>query len=186
METKKINHKILSLDLEMNQPSGLVIQIGAVVGDLFTGAVHERFNRFVHPGEAINPEITKLTKISNDTIRQKGVPLAQAAQELKDFMAKNDCIIIPASWGRDGAYLQEQLNNHGINLTLFGYDDEFNVKKMYQIRRMQDGKSMQGGVASAIKYLGHNFSGTKHNAMDDAFNTFLILHELVKGWGGKK
>ncbi len=37
----------LSLDLEMEQPSQEIIQIGAVIGDIVTGEIKETFKAYV-------------------------------------------------------------------------------------------------------------------------------------------
>jgi len=52
--------KLTSLDLEMNQPSGKIIQIGAVVGDTATGEVSHRLRIYVNPGESVAQMITDL------------------------------------------------------------------------------------------------------------------------------
>ena len=57
--------KLTSLDLELNQPSGKIIQIGAVVGDTETGEITQRLRIYVNPGEPIAPFITELCAIAN-------------------------------------------------------------------------------------------------------------------------
>ena len=184
-QSKAPNFKFLVLDLEMNQPSGEIIQVGAVAGNLETGKIHEMFNRYIRIHEPVNDKepnnIVKLTKITDQVLASKGVSLDQAVKDLKEFMIKNEVNSCPASWGEDAQYLLTQMDNRGIKLEgLFGYDAEFNIKKIYQVYRLRQGKSMQGGVSSACKKLGRPFVGQKHNALDDAKNTFIIWHELYK------
>ena len=50
-----------SLDLELNQPSGKIIQIGAAVGHLMTGEIIEKFSCFIKIDEALDERIIKLT-----------------------------------------------------------------------------------------------------------------------------
>jgi hypothetical protein len=44
---------IVALDLEMNQPSGRVVQIGAVLGNVRTGEVVSQLDLKVNPGEPL-------------------------------------------------------------------------------------------------------------------------------------
>ena len=164
----------------MNQPSGDVIQIGAVAGDPFEGKIHEKFNQYVRINEPLSPKIIRLTKITDQLLYTKGDTLENAVKKLKKFMEKNEVFDCPVSWGLDGEYLKDRLYQKRINIELFSDDVDFNVKKFYQFYCSAQGKNMKGGVKKACKTLGYPFIGQEHNALDDAYNTFVILRELVK------
>ena len=181
MKEFKVNSRACTLDLEMNQPSGRVIQIGAVVGDVYTGEIVGKFSQLVDTGEDIHPEIIKLTKINNKKIKESGVSLLEAYNKLVSFRDEHKAFICPLSWGADADYLKNQLLKEGHSVDwAFGYDGEFNVKKLYQTYRWAMEKKLQGGVASAVKKFGRKFEGQKHDALDDSLNTFYIFHEILK------
>ena len=58
------------LDLEMNQPSGTIIEVGAVCYHSRSGKITSRFSQHVKlpEGELLNPDITKLTGITKEDI----------------------------------------------------------------------------------------------------------------------
>ena len=59
---------LVSLGLELNQPSRRIIQIGAVVGNIRTGEIVSRFDSKVSPDEELSPAIAKLTKIKQEEV----------------------------------------------------------------------------------------------------------------------
>jgi hypothetical protein len=52
---------LVSMDLELNQPSRRIIQIGAVTGNIRTGEIVSRFDSKVSPNEELSPAIVRLT-----------------------------------------------------------------------------------------------------------------------------
>jgi DNA polymerase III epsilon subunit-like protein len=73
---------LVSLDLELNQPSRRIIQIGAVVGNIRTGEIVSRFDSKVSPDEELSPAIAKLTKI-----KQEEVDVAPKLREAYECLA---------------------------------------------------------------------------------------------------
>ena len=170
--------KILSLDLEMNQPSGKIIQIGAVVGDLVSGEVVDRFGIFVSCGEYLNPEITKLTGITVQDLN-KAVSLPVAYSDLLKFHEKHRPFCNPLTWGGgDSDELRRQLDGSCTHW-VFGRR-WIDVKTIYQTQCLAEGKPSQGGLAKIMTKYGLKFRGRKHNAVDDAENTFLLYFEMLK------
>src|SRR5258708_2031145 len=55
---------IVALDLELNQPSQRIVQVGAVLGNVRTGGVVSQFDVKVNPGEPLSSRIAELTGIS--------------------------------------------------------------------------------------------------------------------------
>jgi inhibitor of KinA sporulation pathway (predicted exonuclease) len=175
----------LSLDLELNQPSNLIIQIGAVAGNLKTGEVVGRLSVFVRIPEPLNPYIVTLTGITEEMLEKEGVDLLDAYQQLKRFHEAHLCHTNPITWGGgDSREVQEQL------LTLYPnvFDKErylfgrrwFDVKTTFQDWCFSQDIKMQGGLAKSMTKLGLAFRGRKHRADDDAYNTFVLKHELLK------
>jgi hypothetical protein len=48
---------IVALDLELNQPSERIVQIGAVLGNVRTGEILSQFDAKVNPGEPFSSRI---------------------------------------------------------------------------------------------------------------------------------
>lgn len=57
---------------------------------------------------------------------------------------------------------------------------ELDVKAVFQAYQMAKEEKVQAGLAKALTRLGLAFKGKKHRAIDDAINTFIIYHELLK------
>ena len=50
---------VMALDLELNQPSKSIIQIGICIGNIQTGEILEKLDWIIKQPEEINPFITK-------------------------------------------------------------------------------------------------------------------------------
>jgi len=170
---------IVALDLELNQPSGRIIQIGAVIGDVRTGEIVTRFDHKVNPLEELDPQIEKLTGISAAELAA-AAPIEAAGTALNEWLAPYDDVrtMNPLTWGGgDTETLRTQL----------GYSDErwhfgrrwIDVKTLYVAWRMAQGKDIAGGLAKAMTKLKLAFEGRKHNALDDALNTFRMYRALL-------
>lgn len=170
---------IVSLDLEMNQPSGRIIQIGAVVGDVRTGEVLSRFDAKVSPGEPLNPEISTLTGIKAAELADAPM-ISEAGQALVSWVREFDAdrVLNPLTWGGgDTETLRREL----------GWADArwpfgrrwIDVKTLFVAWRMAQGKDIAGGLARAMTKLKLSFEGRKHDAVDDAYNTFRMYRALL-------
>ncbi|MHB0929147.1 MAG: exonuclease domain-containing protein [Candidatus Nanopelagicales bacterium] len=169
---------MVALDLEMNQPSGKIIQIGACVGDITTGEVLSVFSAFVHPYEAINPRITTLTGITNKDMAT-ATPLAGSVAQLESWLLPYEATraLNPLTWGGgDSIILREQLNTDD-DRWVFGRR-WLDVKTLFVAWRLSQQKTGEGGLARSMTKLRLAFEGRKHNAQDDAVNTFRMFMAL--------
>ena len=79
--------KFLALDLELNQPSGKIIQVGVAIGDKNT-----RFEDYVvrkwliDPQEPISEFINDLTGITDSDIRAEAYSHEYVARELSELI----------------------------------------------------------------------------------------------------
>lgn len=179
---------LVALDLEMNQPSGRIIQIGACVGQWLTGEIVSSFSQLARPAmEPLDPHIVDLTGITSERMAREGVSLEEAYARLQAWLApyREQRHLNPLTWGGgDSLTLREQL----------GFGDErwafgrrwLDVKTVYQTWRMLQNKPIEGGLAKAMTKLGLAFIGRKHDAKDDAVNTFRMYHALLKALGGER
>ena len=164
------------VDLEMNQPSGAIIQIGGVRLDTQIGSIFEFFDELVNPfPDVLNPDILNLTGLveSNILIADK-IEIV-----LKRFWewAEHKPLI---SWGRDGNELVNQasiLNLH-LNLKkirlidLAGTVDLFRAGLGSEFRR--------GGLKNTMYSFGLTFLHRPHNALTDARNTARLAYYLIQ------
>jgi inhibitor of KinA sporulation pathway (predicted exonuclease) len=173
--------KILSLDLELNK-EGLettdICQIGAVVGDLQTGEIFEELRVYIKTSKPLDPFIVKLTGIKQEDLDTKGVTLAEGYELLKAMAKRHDVYYSVLTWGGgDIECLRTQL---GIDRSNWIFGRRWlDVKTVYQLRQMALGLKPQAGLAKAMVRSGLRFSGAKHDARDDAKNTFILAHHIL-------
>lgn len=174
-----LHDTLISLDLEMNQPSGKIIEIGAVAFSMNTGSEIGRFQSYVNPAEEINPEIQLLCHVDQTQIDE--------SPQLKDVY-KSLCKWLnlyperhrnPLTWGGgDSEVLRSQLSEDR-DLWAFGRR-WIDVKTVYLSWRMAYNQPSQGGLARSMRHLGLSFVGTKHMAADDAANTARMYFALLE------
>lgn len=171
----------LSMDLEFEQPSQEIIQIGYCVGDLVTGEIVGEFSQLVTPKEALSPFIIQLCGITQSDMDRLGVPLGVAyAALLEDIKHYPTLNTNPLTWGGgDSASLREQVGDLASTNWPFGRR-WLDIKTIFQFRQMANGLKPQAGLAKALTKMGLNFVGRKHNALADSINTFKIAHVLLK------
>lgn len=169
----------ISLDLEMNQPSGKICQIGAVVFTLEPFNILETLDIIVNPQEEITEYITKLTGITNEKAKN-GPDLLTAYNKLCELKIKHNCESYPITWGGDDSKcLREQVN---VEKFIFGRRF-FDTKTLYQTYRLANGEKTQSGLSKSMAKCGLQFVGPKHDAKWDAFNTatfFKFLSDKMK------
>jgi len=193
---QKRTDNFLALDLEMNQPSDKIIQIGAVAGNIMTGEVLETLSQLVSIDEKLctDPnicDIPKLTGITEKRLEEDGIPLPEAYRKLSNFRNKHNCHRNPIVWGGDDARcLKKELmerfdmefsTGFGVNthLPMFCFGHRwFDVKTFFQIHMFMNNWKMQSGLRKSVKRMGMTFEGKGHDAMWDAYNTFKLAHVM--------
>jgi len=171
--------KITCLDLELNQPSGKIIQIGAVVGDTANGDILDRYRAYVNPSEPLQEFITNLTGITEDDIKTKGTDIVTAYKGLKEMHIRHDCFINPLTWGGgDSAELLEQLP-HDDNIQWPFGRRWIDAKTVHVSKMISDGKVLSGGLSTSMKAYNLKFQGRAHDALDDAENTWRIYYHMI-------
>jgi inhibitor of KinA sporulation pathway (predicted exonuclease) len=172
--------KLTCLDLEMNQPSGRIVQIGAVVGDTATGEIVQRLRVYVNPGEPIAPFITDLCGITQEQIDKEGVTLDEAYQQLKEMHRRHTEFINPVTWGGgDSQEVFEQISDDARKDWCFGR--RWIDAKTLVVSQMigKENRVYSGGLSSAMKRFNLKFEGRKHDAQDDAENTWRIYYHML-------
>lgn len=163
--------------MEFNQPSQTIIQVGVVIGNLTTGEILDRYQECVYTEEQINPYITQLTGINQDDVTL-GKFLPEIYEDLKVLHDKYNCFRNALTWGGgDSDYLRKGLGLDEDNF-LFGRR-WIDAKTLFVSRCFASDQKHQSGLAKSMSRLGMKFIGTKHQAEDDAYNTFLIYRRLL-------
>jgi len=168
---------LLALDLEFNQPSGTIIQVGAALGDMQTSVIVDKFSALVNPGEPLEPRIAKLCGIREAELTGAGT-LEQAYQGLMAWLAPYEAQreLNPLTWGGEDAHtLCEKV---GVPATPFGRR-WIDAKTVYVTLCFAQGRAGRGGLAHALTKLGLAFEGKKHNARDDAVNTLRAYFRML-------
>jgi len=165
------------LDLEMNQPSNKIIQIGWVIANIRTSKLISKHSILVNPAEMIDSYITRLTGISDtDLIGAPDIKTAYCQLE-KILLSTKDVSKIPVQWGTGDIKLL--FNQSGLpdkKDYYFHLDRTIDAKSVYRAYAMYTcGGASKLGLSKAIENLGLTFEGTPHNALDDAFNTWRVL-----------
>jgi inhibitor of KinA sporulation pathway (predicted exonuclease) len=169
----------VSLDLEMNQPSGKIIEIGVTVADILSREILGKKHFFVNPEEQLSEYIIKLTTIKDEDVQQAKL-LPEAYEELCLFLSQFNHRKNIITWGGGDHYvLKEQLESYKRPFEwVFGYS-YINAKTIFQCIMIANGKKYQGGLSTCLKKTGVNFKGTKHRAIDDSYNTMIIYFNLL-------
>ena len=173
--------KFLALDLELNQPSGKIIQVGIAIGDKNT-----RFEDYVvrkwyiDPKEPISEFINDLTGITDADIRAESYSHDFVARELSALIKEHNTFINPVTWG--GGDSRELLDEFCLNHADFPHFGRrwIDVKTWYTYLMLTRGKAASGGFASAMGYFKLHFKGPAHRADVDAANTLALFFKLLE------
>ena len=173
--------KFIALDLELNQPSNRIIQVGVAIGN----AVQPESEYLVKawlldPLEPISDFITGLTGITDAAITEKSVPWTQMAQELSALVVLHDVFVNPITWGGgDSVELLQELRSREIEFKHFGRR-WVDIKTYHVLDSLAKGKSSAGGLRSVMAKYKLNFEGEPHRADVDAFNTLRLFFQFLE------
>jgi len=172
---------IMALDLEYNQPSQLIIQVGIVVGNLLTGEILGKYCWNIHQEEKIAEYITKLTGITQKDV-DEGCQLSTVYSSIVEIFKEHSCFRNPITWGAgDSEDLRKVLNLDNERF-LFGRR-WIDAKTLFVSHCFANDLKHQSGLSKSLNRLGLKFEGKKHNAMWDALNTFHIYRYLLNYMG---
>jgi inhibitor of KinA sporulation pathway (predicted exonuclease) len=172
---------IISLDMEYNKPSYSIIQVGIAVGNIATGDILHTQCWNVYQNEVLSEFITKLTGIHQGHV-ETGDPLSTVYKDLIDIHNTYNCFRNPLTWG--GGDSQDLRLAMGIDDEKFLFGRRWiDAKTLFISYCLANDLKTQSGLAKSMVRLGLQFNGRKHNAMDDAINTFTIYRELLTRMG---
>jgi inhibitor of KinA sporulation pathway (predicted exonuclease) len=173
--------RIISVDLEMNQPSNKIIEIGAVAGNIVTGEITSIFDSCVSIDEQLDPRISKLTGITQEEL-DKSPPIHEVLPQFFAWARANKDNLNPMTWGGgDTQLLRLELEKLAAPNVAWPFGHRWiDVKTVYTAYLHSQGVMVtRSGLARSMVKLGLTFKGRKHRAVCDAYNTFVVYHRLL-------
>lgn len=175
--------RYVALDLEYNQPSGTIIQVGVAIGSASQEQQEYVVRRWdLKVDEPISEFITQLTGITNEDCLA-GVSLAQCAKELSDLLREHEVFLNPVTWGGgDSADLLRAFAEEQVEFQHFGrrWIDVKTWATLLSLARTQTAKVQHGGLSKAMARYKLQFLGKAHRADVDAFNTLRLFFAILE------
>src|SRR5918911_436132 len=108
---KRLVKNILVIDLELNQPSESIIELGYVIGNPKSGEILRKNSILINPNETLSEVIIELTSITQDMV-DSGSSLHFAYQTMVADVVKYEAIPVIHQWGvGDSFLLKKQLGD---------------------------------------------------------------------------
>jgi inhibitor of KinA sporulation pathway (predicted exonuclease) len=171
----------IAVDLELNQPSNKIIQVGVAIGNvkqLPTDYVVRKW--YIDPKEPIDDFIINLTGITDSDIRSNCVSHQTVATELNELVKLHQPWLNAVTWGfNDCDVLRKEFEQHNVEFKHFGgrYID---VKTIYNFLQFSQNRSPKGGLRDAMLVKQVYFDGLEHRADIDAQNTLKMFFGLTR------
>jgi hypothetical protein len=176
-----------SVDIEADQPSGNIIQIGAIIYEIFKGdfIAGQTFNKFLDWGiepnwsQPLRYDQTTLGELLlpiKDTYDKQKLPHEQVFKEFWKWIEDNN-IKNFVQWGSGD--LKAIIEQSKIKK----FDNSINLKNTYVSIFGPSMGNKKTGLFNTCKKFNLGFFGDHHNAYYDALNTAYLHHEMIKAKG---
>lgn len=173
------------IDLEMNQPSGTVIQIGSVHLNMNTGEITRRLSIITNPGELPCSRISALTGISPEQVSE-GMLLIPAIQKLWEDAGTK---VRLGAWGKDWKWVTQNVVHYALHdpkrHNPLPHPDiilgkSLDMQSFYRTLMILRGDKKKPGLKVTAKNLGVEWEGSEHDAQDDAYMTAKVWWAIAQ------
>jgi len=175
---------LIVLDLEYNQPSRRIIQIGAVRVYPEKAMIEPFFREDVNPREPLDPHITKLTGITPERA-EAAHGLEVVAQAFWKQAARDERVVI-GGWGDDTRKLLRDSHKAGV---ITPRVESLDLSTLWKLLKTMGGPEVRPrpwscGLKRVMRYYGVEFDGAQHDALTDARATGEVLMRMAQEVGG--
>ena len=169
---------ILVIDLELNQPSEKIIELGYVIGDPISKNILLKRSILIDPLEKLSLDIIKLTNITQEMVDGSS-SLRDAYKTMMNDLSHFNTLPLIHQWGIPDAFLlRNQLNDS--NLWKFGRR-WIDIKALYQTYAIINSENFHGGLRKSAAKIGIRMSKEEaHRADYDAEISFYVYCDLAK------
>lgn len=176
-----IDKNFIAIDLELNQPSNRIIQVGVAIGNAYQSADKYIVRKwYIDPNEPIDTFIVGLTGITSGDIRSFSVGHQTVARELSDLIKEHQPWLNPIVWGYDDAgVLRREFEKNKIEFKHLG-GRWIDLKTIYNFLQFSKDHDPKGNLQQAMSITGLWFEGDQHRADIDACNTLKFWFHLMK------
>lgn len=189
--------RFIAVDLENNQPSGKITQIGAAAFDTDSGHISS-FNVYVDAEEPLNLDHMlnnnmTLGQLLGPDFEYKyeasKIPRSEAYSSFWEWVKESQCGKKIIQWGRgDTNEIITQGKEVGVKYP--SHLRIVNLKVVYQTFFQPALKLDKGfGLSSACEHMGISFKGRAHDAIVDAVNTgelAMRMFKIIENYGKVK
>ena len=171
----------IAIDLELNQPSNKIIQVGVAIGNSKQDPKDYLVRKwYIDPEEPIDHFIIGLTGITDSDIRSYSVSHQTVAEDLDQLIKEHQPWLNAVTWGfNDCDVLRSEFEKRNVSFKHFGgrYID---VKTVYNFLQFSQDRSPKGGLRDAMATKEIWFDGSEHRADIDAQNTLKLFFGLMR------
>ena len=170
----------IALDLELNQPSNKIIQVGVAIGNACQHPNEYIVKKwYIDPKEPIDPFIVDLTGITDSNIRAYSYSHATVARELDELIKKHKPWLNAVVWGYDDAgVLRKEFERNSVEFKHLG-GRWIDLKTIYNFMMFSENANPRGGLTEAMAKYDLAFDGPAHRADVDAVNTLKFFFEVM-------
>lgn len=187
----KIDQNYLALDLELNSNGSQtfqIIQVGIAIGNINQGVLFkdQKLVKFTFdPNRQLSNHILfdfiqNLTGITQSEYDQNSITPLELSEWISNKIDTYQTFVNPVTWGiGDSSELIQSFKSEGVQFPHFGRRI-IDVKHHYLYIEAANGRSMSGGLKTAMKRYKLKFEGIPHRADCDAENTLNFYFYLLK------
>ena len=171
---------LIVFDLELNQPSNSIIEIGAVILNRHGKLADCAFQTYVSlHKERLNPEITELTGITEGKLLH-APDIWEAVKSFRDWgLSYRSSNLTLACWGPDVWMLQQQCEKWGINFPFRRSWLDIKTFAHFQ-NAFREQMPKKGGLGKTANFINVPVHEPRHRALNDAITTARVAEELIR------